>query len=641
MEVASPVISKEPTSRCLAGAALAPFGGSIIRLTPMRTRNGRLAGVARLWALGLSVAGASTALGQSRSAGQARHESIARPDGQATYGRVTGDSKVGFRFTPIGGEPAVPLERAGVVTFDGPVADSKAGYPPMRVLLGLDQQVSGRLGSVDDRSIKLEDGPGGSPVVVARAGAVALAQRPGEVLVIQDGFEALDPDRWSLVGEPSIVDQPKLAGSRSLAIPAGGSAVTFRLAEPVNSGRLEVAFHDSGQVVAGQQWFVDLLFRGPGGDESVRAVLDWSEESLAVQSSGEHALAVQRLARKPGWHRLGVRFGPETELAVDGDELAHGRGRGGPLVEIRLANRTTGSAEPPKGLAVHFDDLRLVRLAEPVGGLEVATQVDDVRLVDGDQVFGRLKAANADAVTLRVDGRNVALPWTEVASLCFRRAPEQGRPVEGLLVRVEWRSAPVSDPRDLDRVEGALLSATDAAFTVATPYSGDLTIPRDRLRRLEVLGLGRRIVIDPTAHHLGNEVSKEPLMLDPPWPEGGTLERTFTLDRIPEGTSASLVLDVVQVVGEANSLTFSDLVRKGEIRTNVKINDRPFDYLNKHITTKNETPERIRLAIPPGLLRVGENKLRIEQVGKALDPEELDDMGLLTIAVEFAPAEKP
>ncbi len=588
-------------------------------------------------ALILLLAWASAAPGQGRLVAQARHESIIRGEGQAIYGRVVGDAKAGFRFAPIGDEPSVSLESAAVVTFDGPGADAGSGYPPMRVLLGLDQQLSGKLGAVDDRTIKLEDGPGGQVVVVTRGGAVALMQRPGEALVLQDGFETLEPARWTHVGEPDLVDQPKLAGAKSLSIPAGGSAVTCRLVEPVTSGRLEIAFHDPGRMVSGQQWFVDLLFRGPGGDESVRMVLDSAEESLAVLSSGEHALAVQRLARSPGWHRLGVRFGPETELAVDGDELAHGRARGGPLVEIRLANHTLGNAEAGKGMAVQFDDLRLVRLAEPVGGLEVSPYVDDVRLVDGDQVFGRLKSGDSDSVGLLVDTRDVSLPWTEVASLRFRRPFEPSRAIEGLLVRLDWRSSPGNDARDLDQVEGALLAVNDSSFSLATPYSGDLTIPRDRLRRLKVLGSGRRIVVDPSSHHLGNEVSKEPQMLDPPWPEGGTLEQTFTLDKIPDGAAASLVLDVVQVVGEANG-PFSDLVRKGEIRTHVKINDRKFDYLNRHITTRNEAPDRIRLPIPAGLLRVGENTLKIEQDGTADRPDELDDLGILTIAIEFSTA---
>ncbi len=593
------------------------------------------------WALALALGAASTAFAQSKTiVGQARLESIARVDGQATYGRVTGDAKTGFRFAPIGGEPVVSLESAGVVTFDGPGADASSGYPPMRVLLGLDQQISGRLGSVDEHSVRLEDGPGGQPVVVARGGAVALAQRPGEILVLQEGFETLDSKHWKHVGEPQVVDQPRIAGSKSLALPSGGSAVTYTLAEPIASGRLEVAFHDSGQVVTGQQWFVELLFRRAGGDEWVRAVLDWGEESLAVQSSGGRSLAVQRLARKPGWHRLRVRFGVETELAVDGDELAHGRGPSGPLIEVRLANRTTGNAEPPKGVAVNFDDLRLVRLAEPVEGLEVAPRTDDVRLVDGDQVFGLLKAADADAVNLRVDGQDISLPWTEVASLCFRRNPQQARAIDGLLVRVEWRSAPGKDPRDLDQVEGALLAVTDTAFTVATPYSGDLTIPRERLRKIKILGRGRRIVLDSTSHHLGNnDTTREPVAIDPPLPDGGTLSLAFKLDRVPEG-AASLVLDVVQVEGEANSLKFAREIANGELRTNVKLNDKPVDYLNRHITTKNETPERIRLSIPAGLLRPGENRLQLDQIPMLSKPEELDDIGILGIALEFE-APKP
>jgi hypothetical protein len=603
----------------------------------MRILNGRHTLAFWFWALVLSWGAAWPAMWQApaRPVAQARHESISRGEDQAIYGRVTGNAKAGFQFAPIGGGQAVPLESAGVVMFDGPSADAGSGYPPIRVLFGLDQQISGRLGTVDDRSIRLEDGPGGSSVVVARGGVVALMQRSGEALVLQEGFETLDPGRWSFVGEPLVVEEPRLAGSKSLRVPSGGSAVSHRLVEPVTSGRLELAFLDPGRIVAGQQWFVDLLFRGSGGDESVRMVLDVGEESLAVLSTGQHALAVQRLARRPGWHRLGVRFGAETELAVDGDELAHGRARGGPLVEIRLANQSLGNAEAAKGLAVYFDDLRLVRLAEPVAGLEVSPLVDDVRLVDGDQVFGRLKSADADAVHLLVDSRDVSLPWTEVGSLRFRRPLEPSRAIEGLLVRLDWRSSPGNDARDLDQVEGALLSVTDAAFTLATPYAGDLTIPRDRIRRLKVLGNARRIVLDPSSHHLGNEVSKEPLMLDPPWPEGGVLERSFTLDKLPEGAEASLVLDVVQVVGEANG-PFSDLVRKGEIRTHVTINDRKFDYLNRHITTRNVTPDRIRLTIPAGLLRAGENKLRIEQDGSVDRPDELDDLGILTIAVEFS-----
>ena len=564
----------------------------------MKNRARRLARAAWPWALAIA-SGASAQEGGSAPT-SARVESIARPDGGATPGRVVGDAAAGFRFEPSGGGAAVPLEAAGVVTFDGPPGGAGAGSPPVRVELGLDQRVSGRLGRADEATIELLDGPGGAPVAIRRGGASALAQRPGEVVAAREGFEAIDPARWATIGEAEAEAGPHVEGERALALPARGAAATLALNPPVGSGRLEVAFLDPGGSAPGHQWFVDLLFRGPQGPETVRVVLDAGEESLGVQSTGGPALAVQRLARRPGWRRLAVRFGAETEIAVDGDELAHGRAGGGPLAEVRLAHQPVGTPVDTS-LVVRFDDLRVARLAEPVGNLEVAPTVDDVRLVDGDQIFGRFRSADPDAVRLAVDNRVVPLPWTEVAAVQFRREPLQGRPVAGLLARVEWRAGPGADARDLDQIEGAILALTDAALTVATPYAGDLTIPRDRLRRLKVTGRGDRIVVDPHAHHLGNNLATPDLPLDPPMHEGGTLERTLTLDRAPDPRApAFVVLDVVQVIGEeSGDPFFAGLVKKGQLRTVARVNGTVVDYLNRHVATKNEAPERIRLPIPP------------------------------------------
>ena len=89
------------------------------------------------------------------------------------------------------------------------------------------------------------------------------------------------------------------------------------------------------------------------------------------------------------------------------------------------------------------------------------------------------------------------------------------------------------------------------------------------------------------------------------------------------------------MIGEASGLSFSNEVKEGGLRTSVFINGKPVDYLNRHITSKNETPERIRLPIPDGLLHPGKNQIGLRQVGRASDPNELDDLGVLGIAVEF------
>jgi hypothetical protein len=571
-------------------------------------------------------------------------ETLVRAAGQRIAGKLRGDAARGFTFESAAQAQSLALEPGSMLIFDGPEPDPTAGFASFRVELGLDQRISGRLSTVDARTVRLVDSSTGGPVTVARPGVLAVIQRPGEVLVLQDGFETIDGTRWTEMGDPDLVQQPHATGMQSLQIPAGGTALGCTLREPVGSGRLDVAFHDDGALVDGQQWFVDLIFRGPAGSETVRAVLGWAEESLTVESPSGPALAVQRLARKPGWHRLSLRFSPaQTEVAVDGNDLAHGKGPSGPLVEIRLASQPSGKIPAPEKLAGHFDDLRLVRFTEPIGGLEIDTGQDEVRLAGGDQLFGALAAADGERMSLKVDEKLVTLPWSEVSGIYFRRQPRQSAAVEGLLVRLEWRAAAGGDPIDLDAIEGALTAVSSTALTLATPYAGTLVLPRDRRRTMRIQGSGRRIVIDPTAHHLGDNISMTPPLIDPPQPEGGVLERTVELAEVPT-QPAALVLDVVQVVGEANGLQFAALVQKGELRTNVSINGQPVDYLNRHITSKNDTPERIRLPIPPGRLRPGRNLIRFQQVGIANDPSFLDDLGLLGIALEFGgdrPARAP
>jgi hypothetical protein len=563
-------------------------------------------------------------------------EFLQQPDGQRLAGRVGGDAASGFQFV-VPGRPPVKLQPGATLAFEGKGLEPIAGFPPFRIELGEDRRISGRLGRIDASVVRLDESSTGLAVSVARPGVSAVVQRLGEMQILEDGFETLDGSRWTLTGDPQIVAAPRISGLHSLRIPGGEASLTCRLAEPVGAGRLDVAFHDGGELAANQQWFVDLQFRGPSGAETIRVSVGWAEENLSIESPGGPALAVQRLARKTGWHRLSVRFGPDrTEAAVDGNDLAHGKGPGGPLVEIRLASHNAGKADAPDGLAGYFDDLRVVRFAEPAAGLEIDPSQDEIRVAGGDQVFGIVRSGDDERLRAAVDGRELAFGWSEVSGVYFRRAPAQGEPIDGLLVRAEWRAAPGDDPSDLDQVEGALIDLDDSTLTIATSYAGTLRVPRDRMRRLSIVGRGRRIVVDATAHHLGNELAAGNLPLDPPQPEGGVLETEFVLKDIAGGR-ALLSLDVVQVAGEAPGLLFSDKVRQGELRTTAFVNDTRVDYLNRYIHSKNESRERIRLPIPAGVLRKGRNRLRLEQTGQADEPAQLDDLGVLEIAIEFDP----
>jgi hypothetical protein len=528
-----------------------------------------------------------------------------------------------------------------VVNFNASGPDAAAGAPPFRALIGECLRLSGVLRGISRGAARLGVRWQAPEVVVARPGIQAVVQRPGEARVLVDGFETLDKSRWATSGDPSLAEEPRLSEGKSLRLPAGGSSLLHGLEEPLGAGRFDVAFLDSGTVAAGQQWFVELSFRGTSGLAAVRVALGWSEETLAVECPKGPSLAIQRLARTPGWHRLSLRFGPEqTEISVDGKELAHGKGPDGPLVSIQLGSSNSTGRSTPKGLAGYLDDLQLTRLSEPTAGHEVDITQDEARLVTGDELYGEIQQAGADRVLMTVDGKVVSLPWSEVSGLYFRRTPAAGATIDGLLVRLEWRSAPGGDPADIDFAEGALHALSDEVIKVATPYAGVLGIPRGLVHKLTVLGQGRRLVIDPAAHHLGDEVSVTPPFHDPIEPEGASLERSIALDQVPD-RPAYLVLDVTQVEGEDNDSKFSANVRRGELRTYVVVNGRRIDYINRYIKTQGEATERISIPIPAGLLHPGQNTFRLELTGLAGKDVGLDDFGVRQIALEFVSGSKP
>jgi hypothetical protein len=576
-------------------------------------------------------------LGALPAQGQTGAETLERPDGRRVEGRIEGDARAGFRFVPRGAGAPWALERGCVVHHHGSAPDSLASPPPFHVLVGEAARLSGSLRELTKTTVRLRPKWQTGDVTLPRPCVQAIVQRPGEARVLVEGFEVLDASRWSIVGKPELADDPHFSERRSLRLPGGGATLTHNLEEPLATGRLDLAFFDEGAVVAGRQCVIEPAFRGPAGRSLMRIILGWSEESLAVESPNGPALAVQRLARSPGWHRLSLRFGPDqTEISIDGKELAHGKGPDGPLTAVQFATRATAPGPAPKTLAAYFDDLQLIRFAEPAASIEIDPTQDEARLVVGDQIYGVIQHADPERVVMTVDGRPVTLRWGEVAGLYFRRSPLQGTSVAGLWVRAEWRAAPGDRPADLDFAEGALTRQSAGAITLVTPYSGVLTIPRGQLHRLVVLGQGRRILIDPSAHHLGDEISVTPPLLDPPQPEGLILDRTIELAELPSpDRPAELVLDVIQVVSETVDSSFAHYIRDGELRSYVAVNGRRIDYLNRYVKTRNEIPERIRIPIPRGLLRKGKNAVRIEVTGTASPPTLIDDVGILQIAVEF------
>ncbi|WP_337173379.1 hypothetical protein [Paludisphaera sp.] len=571
------------------------------------------------------------AVARSSGAEPTGPDRLVRPGAPAVEGRLRLDPTSGLRFEPTAGG-MTPAGPGAVVEFTPSPARGPAVPPMFRAAMGESGRVSGTLTEIDEGSVSLSVPWQSAPVVARRPGIQSLTQRRGEVRVLDDRFDALDP-AWDVAGGPRVVVED---GESALLLPAAGSSIERRFDPPIEAGRVELSFRDDGRVHPGRSWSLALTFRAAGRPAVARVLLGWAEESLAVESPDGPSLAVQRLARGDGWRRATVRFDARrTEIAIDGQALAHGRGPEGPLESIRIAVEGAGDGGPDGLVAA----TQVVRFASVPSDPEVDPAQDEARLAVGDQLFGAILRGDRDRVEMTVDGRPAAIAWKDLAGLHFRRDPAAGDPIAGALARVEWEPGDGRD-REPDFAEGAVTSLTDDALTLQTSYAGTLTIPRDRLARLTVLEPGVRLVIDPCSHHLGDEISGPSSVppLDPPMYEGGVLERAFEVPAdAPAVGPASIVLDVVGVVGEATGLMFSDMVRRGELKTYVVLDGKRIDYINRHIEDANESTRRIRVPVPADALGPGRHVLRLEQTGDARDPNAFDDLGVLALAVEFNP----
>lgn len=553
-------------------------------------------------------------------------------------GRLHFERSTGFRFQAEGEAGAAAqvqsIAPGGVVEFTAGGARTVTVPPAFQAMLGETGRISGSLRAISPDAVTLAVPWQSEAVVIRRPGIQSIVQRLGEARILADGFDSLDADVWGVVGQPRVVVD---GGESALMLPPGGTSIEHRFDEAIEAGRVDLTFRDDGVVRPGKSWSLVLNFRGPGGTAPLRVLLGWAEESLAVETPDGPGLPVQRLARNDAWRRLTIRFvGDRTEVSVDGKDLAHGRGPTGPLESIRIV--ATGEPAEDANIGGCLGAIQVARFAAVPSSLELDPSQDEARLVVGDQLFGSVVRGDRDRVEMVVDERPVVLSWKDLAGVYFRRDPAAGAPIAGALARVEWRATDdlvLGVARQPDFAEGAVEALNETALVLATPYSGTLTIPRDRLVRLTVQEPGLRLVIDPCSRHLGNEVATSAPFFDPPMPEGGVLERSFEAPPDVAGP-AFVILDVLGVVGEATGLPFHQYIARGELKTYVVLDGRRIDYINRFINNPNETVLRIRVPIPADAVRPGEHVLRIEQTGTAEDPREFDDLGVLGVAVEFA-----
>jgi hypothetical protein len=433
--------------------------------------------VPRNRALRILVALALSHLAGSRCAA----DEAVRPEGQTVAGtlRTEKDGRLHFRAKDTGAE--IPLAEIQDVRFAEARPHPSLFGAPLRMHFGRDQGVTGEVLDLDDKSVNVRTF-WSNRVQLPRRALVAITQLPGRVTIFHEDFDA-DLVRLKLTGSPKLDDKEQVSGRRSLRLDAIGQSASYTLSSPLEAGRIGVNFRTVAEY-SGARWLMEADF---SGKQTVRMILA-GDDSYSVES--DLAAAENRsIKRSPDWHRLSVRFQADYLIVGVDDRLlweSAKSGPGGPLRSVRL-NCVAREPGATARAAVYFDDLSIVKLVEELRHARGDRNQDELWLLGGDQLFGRV--ARADRRQIEIHGRfgKRSLPWSALRGFFPKDEATDKQTGEEQQVRV-WLRNGFSES---DELECILRDLDDRQLVLRHAVFGDLTLDRSRLHRLRPRAGGR------------------------------------------------------------------------------------------------------------------------------------------------------
>ncbi len=503
-------------------------------------------------------------------------------------------------------------------------------------VLGYRERLSGRIRELPDRrNLKWSIGDSAASFDIDPAAAFAWAVNPGKWALLSRSFESPeDPASY----EPM---SPAPDGLRMLRLAGTRRETALRLGDRIaGQGVVQVAFEETNDADANGPLTL-VTYVGTSEEPYVSVTLKTVGDRWEIASPQDERAAVARIPRLVGTHRLSLFFGEErVRFCVDESVALTMRAPAatGPLAAVSIA----ATPEKPRGV----DALLAVAFGPAAHVLQWPVNDDALMIAEGHEWLGtvnRLKDGNwhfaqgDSQLSLPLGLTSTWIPpvsrtggkWAlgPVIELTFFRAVEslwRAETDDGYFASLGLLTPP---PRSQDRVEGAVEKCDSTGITLALSQGGSITVPLDRIVAIERRSAAGVRVIDSRPHHLGDEVD---LRVIPPDPLGNRLEISFEAKEEEAGWPIELAVDAVEVLG-ANSPRFGDLIRMGELVTEIRLNGNLLGTLNEKVTLSNETPERLRFEIPKGSMKPGANRIEFLQKGRSNDPNYLDDLGILGV----------
>jgi hypothetical protein len=566
-------------------------------------------------------------------------------DGTVLTGRLIGDApeSIVWRSPGQADRRLIDLRR---IEFPAATVVGPAG-PPRQIVLRGGERVAGVLVGLDAQAATFLFG-GGGQVTVPRdlLSSVSRIGRWRDVL-----YEDFDRGTVSFgsagdrAGAELVREE---AGTRVLHV-GPGTRLTQTFESPIETGRVELRFRCGNRPAGGSAGGIEFVFTADTDQNILRVTLGGAD-GPAVESPAGASLAIQRLRPRGGWQRLVVQFREgRVQVLIDEHLLASGS-LAGKLSEIRLSGGNTEfatgtlpreTAEGTRETAeLLIDDIVVQQDVD--AGERASTQpsgADMVELDSGDRLFGTITRADGHQVEVEGVFGTVNRSWSDVVRIALHhdQPPPVRQPIAGCWARVVLQPPLESDEPDELALELAIQAVRDEHIIARHAILGDVRLPLAGVRRIEPQFVGLRLPLSRDVHHLGDEVRAG---FRQPTPTGPTLAGEFVLESAPRD-SAVFVVEVADLEPSGPDTPlgspFLRELRSGHLVTELFVNEQRIARLNDALRWRASPgdPQRIRMAIPGGVLRAGSNLWKLEQQPARDDPGEFDDAEVGPIAIEF------
>jgi hypothetical protein len=460
-----------------------------------------------------------------------------------------------------------------------------------RITLSDGQHLSSELIELSTSVVRIQPAWADKPLSIPRSAVLSISQSPGEITLLDEDFET-DLAAWKTRGEPELSERQSQSGHKSLLMSTPGQKLEYVPTRPVEAGRLALSYFADLIPPVGARWVMDLEFAGKE-----------SPERVSLELAGRGTSSALTVPFNPArWRRLVLEWRRDSLIVqIDGAILHQvNRKASGALRTVRL-RCLNGPAAVVLGGEVWIDDLRLTRFVDDLPRPPQEPEQDAIWLADGDQLFGTVLGADRRTIQLQSRSGERTLAWADVRAIHLRRQSSPIRSSIGEHVKIR-----LGEGNRLDELHGVLTSLDDRKLAFQHPVLGALSLDRGWLRQMQGRFFGRRIELDDAPHHLGQH-----LLPESPRPEGMSLRRTFTIPAVP--STARLQVTVAHMPAAGDEPAVARMLARGGLRTEVVLNGRVIDYLNRHATRTSSVPQIITITLPASVLRAGDNVLELRQ----------------------------